>query len=139
MSEFVDRVLSDIPCFQCLEPGTQEAVRTEGTAELAHGQISTITQALVSVPTTGATLLAAASADVERKFVVLQNNGTQTVWIRFGSAASNTGANGEIALAGGNVGGDGQGGVLPVDGYRGAIYAASASGTQSVSVNYADV
>lgn len=139
MSEAVDRVLGDIPCFQCLEPGTQEAVVTEGVADLAHGQISSITQASVSVPTTGATLLAAAAAAVERKFVVLQNTGTQTVWVRFGSAASNTGANGEIALAGGNVAGDGQGGVLPIDGYRGAIYGASASGTQTVAVNYADV
>lgn len=139
MSEFVDRVLEKIPCFQCLETGTQAAVRTEGTAELAHGQISEITQVSKSVPTTGVLLLAAAAADIERKFVLIQNTGTQPIWIRFAASPSSSGANGEIALAAGSVTGDGQGGVLPIDGYRGAIYAASSSGTQTVAVNYADV
>jgi hypothetical protein len=86
---------------------------------------SSYAQNEVAVDGDNVEILAAADAGVTYRQVVVQNRSIYPVAIKYGAGADRTGLNGEIFLAAGYVENDGTGGVLNVDGYLGAITAAS--------------
>lgn len=132
MSESTSDMMN--PCLNCPPPGEQASLLLSLVARLASSlTASDVTQARVAVNGNDDTLLAAAASDVKYRTVMLQNLGTEVVFVRLGTGADNTGANGEFALKAGDAADDGTGGVYTIDGYIGAITGAS-TGATNVSV-----
>ena len=122
------------PCLVCAPLDEQSGLMLSLLARLGGSlTASDVTQARVAVNGANVTLLAAAAADVKYRTIMLQNLGTEEVFVRLGTGASDTGANGEFVLKAGAAADDGTGGVYTVDGYIGLVTAAS-GGATNVSV-----
>ena len=127
---------SDImnPCLSCAPEEEQSGLMLSLLARLGGSlTASDVTQARVAVNGANVTLLAAAASTVKYRTVMLQNLGTEVVFVRLASGASTTGANGEFVLKAGDAADDGTGGVYTIDGYIGLITGAS-TGATNVSV-----
>lgn len=125
MSGFNDLVNG---CVEC-RPDSEKlsAIVTLLERQAAATASANYTQNDVAVNGNNVEILAAAAASVTYRQVVIQNRGIYPVAIKYGSGAAISCANGEIVLAAGYTVNDGTGGVLNVDGYIGAITAASAN------------
>lgn len=122
------------PCLSCAPLEEQNGLMLSLLARLGGSvAASDVTQARVAVNGNDVTLLAAAASTVKYRTVMLQNLGTEVVFVRLGTGADNTGANGEFALKAGDAADDGTGGVYTIDGYIGLITGAS-TGATNVSV-----
>lgn len=113
------------PCAACATTGEQlSAILTMLLRE--SGDV-TSSQSQVAVNGDDVDVLTA--TDTARR-VILQNTGTQDVYVLFGDGAVNTGAGGEHVLDRATGAGRGDGGQITVPaGYKGAITAASTGAT----------
>jgi hypothetical protein len=137
MSESVSDIING--CYACPSEALQDAAALSLLARLAGAfTASNVTQSRVAVNGDNDTLVAAAASTVKYREIQLQNLGTEEVFVRLGTGAANTGANGEFVLKAGTAADDGTGGTYTVTGYIGLLTGAS-TGATNVSVTVIDL
>jgi len=128
MSSFVPTLPLSTPPTNPVQSTVGEARSSEMLTRMA-GSIGSglVSQRAVTVNGDNVSLVAEAAAGVRYREIQIQNLGTAALFLRLGSGAANTGANGEIVLNAGSVANDGAGGVYRIAGFNGAVTGASAS------------
>ncbi len=118
------------PCLDC-RPESSNIASLLGIVNNSLGS-SASTQLFVTVAGANVAVLPAASY----QSILIQNTGDAPVFIRTGTGASVTGANGEIVLHAATAFNAGNGGSVTIENYIGAITAACAT-SSSISVTSA--
>lgn len=91
------------------------------------GNFQSVSQTTVAVNGNNVPVVSAAGPGTLYREIVIQNRGIYPVFILYGSGANVSAANGELVLAAGFLPDDGTSATLNVDGYMGAITAASSA------------